>query len=158
MTGHIYFNRLRALRTAAVVDALPLLEDGIQFLPIVSPLESECVGERRRTQGLLQLGLRYPISHIDRRSQGQTDVVTKVYTNRTTRRWHNAVGDHHVGPREHQRTQHRQVGGTRKTSIRRQRSNDILASSWPKAFILTPSPSASSVYHPVFLFTGGVCC
>ena len=37
-------------------------------------------------------------------------------------------------------------------------SNAISASSWPKAFILTPSPSASSVYDPVYLFTGGVCC
>ena len=69
MTGHVNPYRPRTLRAAGIVDAFPLLEDGVEFLPIVPSLETERLGEGCGAQGLLQLGLRYPVCHVPRRSE-----------------------------------------------------------------------------------------
>ena len=48
MTGHIHFYRSCALRTAAIVNVLPFLQNGVQLLPVVPSLEAERFGERCR--------------------------------------------------------------------------------------------------------------
>ena len=45
MKGHVNPYRPRTLRAAGIVDAFPLLKDGVEFLPIVPSLEAERVGE-----------------------------------------------------------------------------------------------------------------
>ena len=66
--------------------------------------------------------------------------------------------DSHVGPAN------TNVPNTAKSAVPAKRlfadneSNATSASSYPNAFIRIPSPSASSVNDPVYLFTGGANC
>ena len=48
MTAHIDFDKPVTLRAVAVVHTFPLLQDGVQFVPVVASLESQGVGKRRR--------------------------------------------------------------------------------------------------------------
>ena len=50
MTAHIDLDELLTIRAVTVVDTLPLFEDWVEFVPIGTSLESQCVGEGRRTQ------------------------------------------------------------------------------------------------------------
>ena len=46
MTGHVYPYLARAFRAAGVVHASPFLKNGVEFLPVVTPLEAQRLGER----------------------------------------------------------------------------------------------------------------
>ena len=52
MMAHIDLDKLLTVRAVAVVDAFPPFEDWVELVPICTSLESQCVGEGRRTQGL----------------------------------------------------------------------------------------------------------
>ena len=49
MAAHVNFNECLAIRAVGVVNVLPFLQEWVDFIPIGSSLESQGVGERRRT-------------------------------------------------------------------------------------------------------------
>ena len=50
MAAHVNLNECLTIRAFfSVVYVLPFLQEGVDFVPIGSPLESQGVGERRRT-------------------------------------------------------------------------------------------------------------
>ena len=44
MTAHVDLDELLTIRAVTVVDTLPLFEDWVEFVPIGTSLESQCVG------------------------------------------------------------------------------------------------------------------
>ena len=50
MTAHIDLDELLTIRAVTAVDTLPLFEDWVEFVPMGTSLESQCVGKGRRTQ------------------------------------------------------------------------------------------------------------
>ena len=104
MTTHVDLNKLLTVRTATLIHTFPPFEDRVEFFPVFTSLESQCVGQRRWTQSPLQM----------------------IHSNSIVLRRHQAIGHHHryrlpCRSSKHQCSQHRQVGGARETTICRQR-------------------------------------
>ena len=49
MAAHVNLNECLTIRAVSVVYVLPFLQEWVDFIPIGSSLESQGVGERRRT-------------------------------------------------------------------------------------------------------------
>ena len=52
MTAHVDLNECLTIRAVTVVHVLPLLQKGVDFVPIGTSLKSQGVDERRRTQSI----------------------------------------------------------------------------------------------------------
>ena len=126
VAAHVDLDQLSTVRTLAAVYTLPLLQNWAQLAPEFSTLELQCVQKRARTHGTIQMSLRRPAGHVDRRPQRQSDVVTQVDSDDVVHRRQQAIRNHHRDGMaswsgEHEGPQHRQVGGASKPAVRRQR-------------------------------------
>ena len=161
MTAHVDLNELLTIGAVTVVHVLPLLQQGVDFVPIGTSLESQGVGERRRTQSPLQHKALSKLASGDQlviSTAGPRDKPT--WWRKSTRTVLLTGGmiqsgtitdiDSRVGPAN------TNVPNTAKSAVPAKRrfadygSNPISASSCPYAFRRTPSPSVSSVNDPVY--------
>ena len=162
MTAHVDLDELLTIRAVTVVHILPLLQDGVEFVPIGTSLESQGVGEGRRKIIWRGLCVRRPSptpwdDQLVIFTAGPKDKPT--WWHRSTRtvpftsgmRQSGTITDivSRVGPAN------TNVPNTAKSAVPAKRrfadngSNPISASSCPNAFRRTPSPSMSSVNEPV---------